>query len=376
MSTDLMAAVERVGTQFRTTADELSTRIGELEKRAARSEGGNYLVAANDNPVCAALLANRDFGKFDVESRRHQRIELQGGLSEAMASITSAPATVGNNTSPGTSLVPAHRLPGIVYAPERELTLRDLMASGTTISSAIEWAEETTFTNGAAPQTEGETKGSSDLKFELRSARVQTLAHTFTASKQIVDDAPALAAYIGNRGVAGLKRVEEAQLLSGNGTNPNLHGVIPQSTAFNTALVKASDGSDPYARLRRAIQQVRLTERRANGILLHPNVVADMDLLRRDDSGQYWFAPDAGASGVAWRLPIVQSTIIDEDEFIVADWTAAQVFDRQQATVEISSEHADYFARNLIMLRIEERLALAVYEPTAFVHGEFAAVSG
>jgi HK97 family phage major capsid protein len=334
------------------------------------------VVAANDNPVCTALLANRDFGTFDVESRRHQRIDLGGGLSEAMASITSAPATVGANTSVGTSLVPAHRLPGIVYAPERELTLRDLMASGTTVSSAIEWAEETTFTNNAGPQTEGETKGSSDLAFELRTAKVQTLAHTFTASKQIVDDAPGLAAYIGNRGVAGLKRVEESQLLAGNGASPNLHGVIPQATAFDTSLVKAGDGSDPYARLRRAIQQVRLTERRANGILLHPNVVADMDMLRRTDSGQYWFAPDAGASGVAWRLPIVQSTIIDENEFIVADWTTAQVFDRQQATVEISSEHADYFARNLIMIRIEERIALAVYEPAAFVHGEFAAVSG
>lgn len=372
MSDPLMAAVERVGNQFKATAEDLSARLGELEKRAARSES---YIAANDNGgVVSLLLANRDFGKFDYESRRHQRIDLGGGLGDAMAAITSAPSTGGNVTSPGTSLVPAHRLPGMVHAPERKLTVRDLIAPGTTTSNTVEWPEETDYTNGAQPQTEGETKGESDLKFELRTAKVQTIAHTFTASKQILDDAPALASYIGNRGVAGLKRVEEAQLLNGDGTGVNLNGIVPQATAFNTGLLKSGD-ADEYAYLRRAIQQVRLTEHHATGILLHPNAAADMDLLRETDSGKYWVDPAKGQDGVAWRLPIVETTAIGEDEFIVADWHAAQLFDRQQATIEFSSEHADYFARNLIMVRIEERLALAVYQPLAFVHGEFGAAS-
>lgn len=368
MATDpLMAAVERVGNQFKATAEDLASRIGELEKRAARSE--NYSGSGGAD-VASLLLGNREFGTFDYNTRRHQRIDLGGGLSDAMAAITSAPATVGNVTSPGTSLVPAHRLPGMVHAPDRQLTVRDLLPVGTTTSSMVEWPEETAFTNGARPQTEGETKGESDLTFELRTAKVQTIAHTFTASKQIMDDTPALASYIANRGVRGLKIAEENQLLSGSGVGPNLHGILPQATAFNTALMKANDPSDPYAVLRRAILQVRLAEHRASGILLHPTVAADLDLLQ-DGEQKYFVSPSQGAPGVAFRLPIVESTAIGETEFVVADWTAAQIFDRQQATIEFSSEHADFFARNLIMVRIEERLALAVYQPAAFVLGDF-----
>ena len=371
---NLASMITELGTKFDRTTGDLGTRLSELEKRAARAEGANDNYGGAAGAFASILMANRDFGKFDPDSRRHQRIELGGGLSEAMAAITSGPATVGSNTSAGTSLVPAHRLPGIVHAPERKLTVRDLIAAGTTTSNMVEWPEETDYINGARPQTEGQAKGESDLKFELRSAPVRTLAHTFPASKQIMDDVPALAAYIGNRGLAGLKRVEEQQLLYGDGTGQNLSGIMPQAANFNTALLKAGD-SDEYAYLRRAVQQIRLVEHHATGILLHPNAAADMDLIREDESGKYWIDPRRGDNSTAWRLPVVETTAIQEDEFVVADWTAAQIFDRQQAVVEFSSEHDDFFARNMILARIEERLALAVYQPAAFVVGEFGATA-
>lgn len=53
--------------------------------------------------------------------------------------------------------------------------------------------------------------------------------------------------------------------------------------------------------------------------------------------------------------------------------TGAQLFDREDANVVISTENADDFEKNLISIRCEERLALAVKRPEAFIYGSFTA---
>ena len=49
----------------------------------------------------------------------------------------------------------------------------------------------------------------------------------------------------------------------------------------------------------------------------------------------------------------------------------AQIWDREDATVEVSREHASFFIQNMVAVLCEERLALSVYRPSAFVYGGF-----
>jgi HK97 family phage major capsid protein len=51
--------------------------------------------------------------------------------------------------------------------------------------------------------------------------------------------------------------------------------------------------------------------------------------------------------------------------------TGAQLYDREQATIRISEQHADFFVRNAIVVLAEERLALAVKRPESFVSVTF-----
>ncbi|WP_240386491.1 phage major capsid protein [Asaia bogorensis] len=51
---------------------------------------------------------------------------------------------------------------------------------------------------------------------------------------------------------------------------------------------------------------------------------------------------------------------------------AAQIFDREDATVTISTEDRDNFVKNMVTILAEERMALAVYRPQALIKGTFA----
>ncbi|MCO2053009.1 phage major capsid protein, partial [Pseudomonas aeruginosa] len=126
--------------------------------------------------------------------------------------------------------------------------------------------------------------------------------------------------------------------------------------------------------LRRAILQVRIAEYRASAIALNPIDWADLE-LSKDSTGQYiWVNVQDGGQQRMWRLPVIDTNAVPEGEFLVGAFNiAAQVFDREDANVEVSTEDGDNFTKNMVTIRAEERLALAVYRPESFIHGEFAA---
>ena len=63
---------------------------------------------------------------------------------------------------------------------------------------------------------------------------------------------------------------------------------------------------------------------------------------------------------------------MDIDEFLVGAFrTAAKIWDRMDIEVLISSEDRDNFIKNMLTVRAEKRLALAVKRPGALVTGDF-----
>src|SRR5690606_36868376 len=161
--TNLADMITELGNTFNEKAGDLHSRLTELEKRAAREPVGDHLAAEDDFPRGAALLDSKDVQNLSSTFRGKAVVKLQ----DERAAITGAPTTVGSNTSVGTSLVPAHRVPGIVAPYERELRVRDVIGSARTTSNQVEFPRETGFTNNAAPVAETTLKPQSDLEFEL-----------------------------------------------------------------------------------------------------------------------------------------------------------------------------------------------------------------
>ncbi len=338
---------------------EINARLLEVEQKLARRFSANDPVDLKS--IGEQFTEHEGFTDLVAKGRGIARMNLK-----AVTSITSATTGTGGV---GAAIQPT-RVPGIIAGPDRPFTIRDLIMPGRTGSNAIEFVQESGFQNMAGPVAETALKPQSDLSFELKTTTVKTLAHWFLASKQVLADVPLLQSYINGRAIYGLKYVEEAQLLAGDGTGQNLLGLIPQATAFNETLRKAGDTK--IDTLRRAILQVRVAEYRASGIALNPVDWADIE-LQKDEQGRYiWVNVVEGGQPRMWKLPVVDSTAVPEGEFLVGAFDiAAQVFDREDAAVEVSTEDGDNFRKNMVTIRAEERVGLAVYRPESFVHGSF-----
>lgn len=338
----------------------LQDRLQEIEQKMARRFSANDPIEAKS--AGEELSESEDFQALQTRGRGVARIG-----RKAVTNITSATTGTGGA---GAGIQPT-RVPGIVVGPEREFTIRDLIMPGRTASNSVEYVRESGFQNMAAAQAgEGAMKAQSDLSFELKDTPVRTIAHWFRASKQVLSDVPLLQSYINGRAIYGLKYKEEEQILAGDGTGQNLLGLIPQATAFNEALRKAGDTK--IDTLRRAILQVRVAEYRASAIALNPVDWADIELTKDANGSYIWVNVQEGGVQRLWKLPVVDSNAVPEGEFLVGAMNiAAQVFDREEAAVEVSTEDGDNFRTNMVTIRAEERLAMAVYRPESFVHGEF-----
>jgi HK97 family phage major capsid protein len=187
------------------------------------------------------------------------------------------------------------------------------------------------------------------------------------------DDLPQLQSYIDGRLLYGLRYVEDNQLLNGAGTGTDLNGIYTQATAStaNLAIIATPTKIDV---LRAAILQATLANLPASGIVLHPTDWFTIETAK-DTAGPLLVGdPQNRIMPRLWGLPVVETLAMTVGKFLVGAFDmGAQIFDRQDASVEISTEDGTNFVKNLVTILCEERLALAVYNTLAFVKGDFAA---
>lgn len=109
------------------------------------------------------------------------------------------------------------------------------------------------------------------------------------------------------------------------------------------------------------------------GFVVHHTDWAKIELTKDSNGGYILANPLRLAGPTLWGRPVVETEIPEfEGEFLAGAFsTGAQIFDREDANVVISTENVDDFEKNMVSIRCEERLALAVKRPEAFVTGAF-----
>ena len=265
------------------------------------------------------------------------------------------------------------QVPELFFDPgQRMMTLRQLMNVGQTSSNAVDFFVETTFNeDGAASQDgEGSAKAQQNMAFTKKTAPVETVAAWLPVSRQVLDDQSMLQSYIDSRLLYAVEKELERQVIFGSGNDGELTGI------WNTPGVEtigAPAGTDTgLDHIRKAIRDVRLSEYAATGIVLNPADWADLELLKEDDGLYVWANVNNGGQPRLWRVPVVESTVMDEGRFLVGAFgLGAQLWDRMASTIRLSDSHSTYFTQNLVAVLAEMRAALTVYRPKAFVRGTF-----
>lgn len=266
----------------------------------------------------------------------------------------------------------------------RPLTIRDLVTKGTTGSDAVEYARVTGFTNAAATVAEATTdalptsvdaggalvqnagggyKPKSSMVLEKVVDTVKTIAHWLPATKRALSDAGQLRTLIDTFLNYGLEEELEDQIINGDNTGENFEGVLEvsgtQAQAWDTNL---------FVTTRKARRKVRQVGRAVpTAFVFNPEDNERIDLATDGTDRFYGNGPFGLGPDVLWGLPRVESEAVPVGTGLVGAWNMAVLWDREQAAIQVSDSHADFFVRNLVAILAEMRAAFGILRPKAFV---------
>jgi HK97 family phage major capsid protein len=259
----------------------------------------------------------------------------------------------------------------------RRPVISDLLGQGAlgANSNAVTYLVEGAVEGGFTTVAEGGAKPQFHIADpEQRTDALKKLAGFLKFTDEMVEDTAFWVSEINQRGLYLLALAEENQLLNGDGTGSNVLGLRNRSGIQTEAAANNTDNADA---LYRALSKVQTaTGLTADGIAINP---VDYQRLRlgKDGNGQYfgggYFQNEYGNGGIEWNPSIwgartVVTAAVPAGTAIVGAFNAAAtVYRKGGVRVESTNSHASDFTSNLITTRIEERVALAVRIPGAFV---------
>lgn len=337
---------------------DLKSRLSQTEQLIAKLDNNEGKTSKSES---LGELFTMDPGFEEFASRANRGVKGSFSVPIKMA-ITSLPGSAGVNIQP-------QRI-GMLQPLNQRLFLRDLLAAGRTTSSSIEYVRESGFTNNANVVSETVQKPQSDITFEMQSAPIVTIAHWIKASRQVLADVPMLQSYIDNRLRYGLMLKEEQQLLKGSGIGININGLFTQASDYVNPGVTVQNETS-IDRLRIAMLQVVLAELDPDGIVLSPIDWTTIELLKNDQNNYLFTQPQGVATPTLWGQPVVATQAMDAGDFLVGSFKqGAQIWDREDISVQVAMENQDDFIKNMVTILCEERVGLTVYRDEAFVKGE------
>jgi hypothetical protein len=254
-------------------------------------------------------------------------------------------------------------------------TVASLLAQGTMSGSMLTYLRETVATNAAAAVAEGGLKPSSTLTLVRVNQALSKIATIIDVPDEVLDDLDQARSYIDGRLTLFIQLEEEEQILYGDGTGANMTGIFNTS---GTQTETAAASTDNFDALYRAITKVRtIAFLEPDGVAINPMDYQFLRLQRDANEQFYGGGPFTGAYGNTpgvvtdpglWGLRTVITPAVTAGVALLGAFQAgAMLFRKGGISVDITNSDEGKFKNNISTIRAEERAALAVFRPNAFV---------
>jgi len=244
--------------------------------------------------------------------------------------------------------------------------LLDVVPVQLTSAGLIEWIGETAASSaapgaGATPVAEGTAKPEATIALEPLSATVETIATWVQLTRQLFDDNDGLNGWLNARLISAVRFVLDAQAVSGDGTSPDLRGLL-NTPGIQTLTTTAGDSLLVAAR--KAITLIQTRGQAATHIVANP-VDAEDAALAKNQQGDLL---DVSALNLP---PVITDPNMPAGSFVVGSFVADNIAlrVRQQTRILLSDSHDQNFTKNILVILAETRAALCVWNPASFVKG-------
>jgi hypothetical protein len=341
------------------------------------------------------FLASQDWADYKGRSfRGRMTLEIDGesmfrdGIDAGMIQVKDVFSAMAGDLT-GVQGLGSHQQRPLVEKLPRLMHVRTLFPPDETSAAILYGIRQTGFTNNAAtvpertaanggPATGAETDvygraPRSRLTLAVVTYPLATVSHVMYAHQQTLDDEPRMRGLINRQLIEGVRLEEDDQILFGDGLGSNIRGIFNTSgvQTYNQPLDAGSPTEKKTVTLRRAITRVQLAEMAPTGVVINPLDWEDME-LETDDNGRLTLVTSiaVGAEERVWRLPVAVTTAMPQGRYLLGAFgLGAQLFDRRNVQVDVSTENQDLFERDTVTVKGHERIGLTVDRPEAFVTG-------
>lgn len=275
-----------------------------------------------------------------------------------------------------------------IYTPyiQPTLTVRDLVTNATTDSDIVEFMQANAHTNAAAPVLEA-TSGANPAVYNTPTvaegykpegsftwakvtAGVETIAEGVPVTRRAMSDAGQLMSIIDQQLRFDLAQTLNTQMISGNGTSPNLRGI-----RNTVGILTQAFSNNVIETIRKAKTKVTNpatgSGKVPDAVAITPTALETLDLFRVGGStttdGPFLVNPYTDQVRRLWGMNLVEEPGMTADRAVLGYFRDAVLWDRQQESVQMYDQHSDYAARNLVYVLAELRAAFGVLQPKSFV---------
>ena len=367
----------------------LNTELAELVDEANNAKAKAKNEKAMEEAVYAAEQADntpKTIGESFVNTdayKGYQEAGVKGLDSTVKFSPMGYKATLGAGLSqnfPPEVL----RQPGILESALRDPdAIIGLFDQIETDQNSFAYMEETTFTNAAAEQAEEATTAEATLDFTEKTASIRKIGVFLPVTEELLADVNGIQGYVNSRLGTMMKLRLDGQIMDGDGSAPNLDGLLNTSGINSFAYGSYSGELGRLGQIYQAITEIRKDAFvEPDAIIMHPSDWYDIVTSVTDQAGTtsaglasknplFVVSGGFGADVTPriWGLPVVASSAVNAGTQMVGKFgggEAAHLVMRQGIDLAVSDSHSDFFLKGKLAIRATMRVGLVVYRPTAF----------